>query len=84
MGPKYVDRIANSVDPNQSAPLIWVYIIHLDLSVRNPRIIMVHSLKEEPAVLEIHYEGIIYSPVLKVFGYFQIPVQFSAFFSKFS
>ena len=44
MGPKDADRMANSVDPDQTAPLIWVYTVcpHPDMSVRKLRIIMVH------------------------------------------
>ena len=34
MGTKDVDGIANSVDPDQTAPLIWVCTVGLDLSVQ--------------------------------------------------
>ena len=33
IGPNSADRIANSVDPDQTAPLIWVYSVCPDLSV---------------------------------------------------
>ena len=39
MGPKDADRMANGVDPDQTAPLILDYIVCADLSVRKPRII---------------------------------------------
>ena len=44
--PKDADQMANSVNPDQTAPLslIWVYTISTDPSVRKLRIIMV-SLK---------------------------------------
>ena len=45
MHPKDADRIGNSVDTYQAAPLeailIWVYIVCPDLSARKCRIIMV-------------------------------------------
>ena len=49
MGPKDPDRMANSVDPDQTAPLglpclIWVYTVCPDLSVRKVRIITVTVL----------------------------------------
>ena len=33
-GPKIADRMANSVDPDQTATLIWVYIVYLGLCVQ--------------------------------------------------
>ena len=45
MSPKYADRMANSVDPDQTAPLgavIGVYTICPCLSVRKLRIITVY------------------------------------------
>ena len=58
MCPKGTDRIANSVDPDQTAPrgavisgcssrnsLIWVYIVCPDLSVKKLRIITVNAPK---------------------------------------
>ena len=41
MGQKDEDGMANNVDPDQTAPLIWVYTICLDLFVRKLRIITV-------------------------------------------
>ena len=40
IGPKYVDGIANSVEPDRTS-LIWVYTVCPDLSVRKLRNIMV-------------------------------------------
>ena len=34
MCPKYADGVANSIDPDQTAPLIWVYTVCLVLSVQ--------------------------------------------------
>ena len=41
MHPKDAEGIANSVDPDQTAPLIWVCTVCPDLSVRKLRIITV-------------------------------------------
>ena len=41
MHPNDAAGIANSVDPDQTAPLIWVYTVYLGLSVRKLRIITV-------------------------------------------
>ena len=41
MCPKDAEGIANSVDPDQTAPLIWVCTVCPDLSVRKLRIITV-------------------------------------------
>ena len=44
MGPKHAHGMANSEDPDQTAPrssLIWVYTVCPDLSVRKFRIITV-------------------------------------------
>ena len=35
MRPKDADGIANGVDPDQTAPRIWVYIVWPGLSVQN-------------------------------------------------
>ena len=40
MDPQDADRMVNSVDPDQTAPL-WIYIVCPDLSVRKIRNIMV-------------------------------------------
>ena len=41
MHPKYADGMANGVDPDQTAPLILVYTLCLDLNVQKLRIITV-------------------------------------------
>ena len=33
MDPKNADKMANRVDPDQTAPLNWVYSVCLDLSI---------------------------------------------------
>ena len=55
-GPKDSDRMANSVDPDQTAPssLIWVYTVCPDLSVRKLRIIMVNRVTA--CILRINYK----------------------------
>ena len=45
MHPKDASRIANSVDPDQTAPLTWVCTVCPDLSVRKLRNIMVSVQK---------------------------------------
>ena len=44
MSPNYADGIANSVDPDQTAPLIWVCTVCPGISVRKLRISTVMSL----------------------------------------
>ena len=44
MGPKDAEGIVNSVDPDQTAPLIWVYTVCPGISVRKLRIIMVSRI----------------------------------------
>ena len=46
MSPNDADRMANSVDPDQTAPvgLIWVCTVRSDLSVQKLRIITVNGM----------------------------------------
>ena len=39
--PKHADRLANSTDPDQTAPVIWVYTVCPDLSFQKLGIITV-------------------------------------------
>ena len=57
MGSKDADRMANSVDPHQTAPLsslIWVYTVCPGLSFRKFRIFMVYLIGEQ----NMHVEGV--------------------------
>ena len=47
MSPNDADGMANSVDPDQTAPLIWVCIVCPGISVRKLRIITVPSLQKQ-------------------------------------
>ena len=55
MHPKDGDRIANSIDPDQTAPLIWVGTVCSDRSVRKRRIITV-ALAVPPLTLRLSYK----------------------------
>ena len=45
MSPNDADGMANSVDPDQTAPLIWVCTVCPGISVRKLRIITVSTVK---------------------------------------
>ena len=47
MNPNYADGMANSVDPDQTAPLIWVCTVCPSISVRKLRIVTVPSLQKQ-------------------------------------
>ena len=64
MHPKDADGIANSVDPDQTAPLIWVCTVCPDLSVRKLRNITVpkyeHTLSaRQDTSITLHLRKII-------------------------
>ena len=62
MSPKDEGGMAISVDPDQTAPLIWVYTICPGLSVRKLRIIMVYKKDSS------HSGGITSCAITKSFG----------------
>ena len=53
---KDADGMANSVDPDQTAPLVWVYTVCLDLPVHKLRIITV--------CMELHCRGYWHSEII--------------------
>ena len=54
MGPKDADGMANSVDPDQTAPLFWVYAVSPYLSVQKLRIFTVPYKMDRSDLTKIH------------------------------